>query len=42
VPYEKDVPLNAMLTCRQASKLPILNEFVKSYLYQRMMNWIKT
>jgi len=34
--YEGGEPLKTRLNCRQASTLPIFNEFVKSYRYQKM------
>jgi hypothetical protein len=36
---EKGTLLRTRLNRKQASTLPIFNEFVKSYRYQRMMNW---
>jgi hypothetical protein len=35
--YETNKPLRTMVNARQAAKLPIFNEFVKSYRYQRLM-----
>jgi hypothetical protein len=35
--YETNKPLRTMVNAREAAKLPIFNEFVKSYRYQRLM-----
>lgn len=35
--YEKGVPTRTQANCRQASKLPFFNEFIKSYRYERML-----
>ena len=36
--YEKGEPLRTVLSLKQAASLPIFNEFVKSYRYQKLMN----
>jgi len=41
VSYEKGEPLKTMLNRKQASTLPIFNEYVKGYRYRRMMTWPK-
>jgi hypothetical protein len=40
--YEDGEPLKTRLNRKQASKLPMFNEYVNSYRYQRMMNWNRT
>jgi hypothetical protein len=42
VSYEGGEPLNTMVSRREASTLPIFNEFVNSYRYQKMMRPYKT
>jgi len=37
ISYEKGEPLKTMVNRKQASQLPIFNEFVRSYRYQKMM-----
>jgi len=41
VAYENGVPLRTALKTNEAARIPIFNEFVKSYRYQRMMYWAK-
>ena len=36
--YEKGAPLKTIVSLKQASSLPIFNEFVKSYRYQKLMS----
>jgi len=36
--YEKGEPLKTVISLRQASSLPIFNEFVMSYRYQKLMS----
>jgi hypothetical protein len=38
--YEKGEPLKTVINLKQASTLPIFNEFVRSYRYQKMMSRI--
>jgi hypothetical protein len=38
--YESGKPLRTMVNAKQATVLPIFNEFVKSYRYQRLMEHI--
>jgi len=38
VAYENGLPLRTALGTSEASKLPLFNEFVKSYRYQKMMH----
>ncbi|MDA4121687.1 MAG: hypothetical protein OK456_00735 [Thaumarchaeota archaeon] len=38
--YEENKPLRTMVNAKQATALPIFNEFVKSYRYQRLMEHI--
>ena len=40
IAYEKGKPLRTALSTKEASKLPLFNEFVKGYRYQRMMGWV--
>jgi hypothetical protein len=40
--YESGIPLRTGVSIRQASELPIFNEYVKSYRYQKMMYLTKT
>jgi hypothetical protein len=42
VAYEHGIPLRTAMRTREAAKLPIFNEFVRSYRYQRMMYWSVT
>ena len=37
--YEGGLPLRTAMRTFEASKMPLFNEFVKSYRYQRMMQW---
>jgi len=39
--FEKGKPLKTVINLRQASTLPIFNEFVKSYRYKEMMRRVK-
>ena|ERR1700722_6360677 len=39
--YEKKLPLRTMVNRRQSATLPIFNEFVQSYRYQKLMNYPK-
>ncbi len=41
VAFEGGEPLKTRLDARQASALPIFNEFVKSYRYQKMLSYSK-
>lgn len=41
VSYEKGQPTNTVLNRREASTLPIFNEFIKTYRFQRMIHWPK-
>ena len=36
--YEKGEPLKTVVSLKQASSLPIFNEFIRSYRYQKLMN----
>jgi len=39
VAYENGIPLRTAMRTSEAARIPIFNEFVKSYRYQRMMYW---
>jgi len=39
VAYENGLPLRTALRTREAAKLPLFNEFVKSYRYLKMLDW---
>lgn len=39
VAYENGLPLRTALNTREAAKLPLFNEFVRSYRYHRTMFW---
>jgi hypothetical protein len=39
IAYEYGVPYRTALSTKDASRLPIFNEFVQSYRYLRMMQW---
>ena len=39
VAYENGVPLRTALSTREASKLPLFNELVRGYRYEKMISW---
>jgi hypothetical protein len=39
VTYESGLPVGTMVNCKQASTLPIFNELVKGYRFQRLLNY---
>jgi hypothetical protein len=41
ISYEKGMPLRTAVSTAEASTLPIFSEYVRSYRYERMMNWLK-
>lgn len=42
VAYENGLPLRTAMKTVEAAKLPLFNEFVRSYRYQKMMYWSST